>query len=419
MEKLVVCIMGQDCEKFIGMCLESVKDADAIVFCDGGSTDNTLQILDKNKFNDIEDNGELHPKSERIIIRNDYDQKDKGMNGKQRNFYLKYIKEYYPNDWCLFCDTDEVVEDLSKIKKVIQVLEPALYNVRMRHFIGDLGHEDATQQKHYVLGRLFKISEAEGYPEVEHPVLQGKGYGQVDDTTIWHLSYIPNLWEIKKKYDNHSKKSNIHSPQFLRSWYISHILGQYPKKRINAMEVPNIIWKEFGVDKDELYVMGRENMEVKHYQDAIDWTKFFKPKNCTIYGCGVGQRVYTMNCQGVDTIGIEINPYAVKLMKHDQVKEGDIREDVLISDLVIAFDVLEHIDYEDIDKAINTMIKASNKHILISVPVLGNPQLELDSTHLIKESEEWWINKFTEKGVKLIKTPEHFGFKEQVYIFEK
>ena len=45
MEKLVVVIMGQNCEKFIGMCLESVKESDAIVYCDGGSTDGTLDIV--------------------------------------------------------------------------------------------------------------------------------------------------------------------------------------------------------------------------------------------------------------------------------------------------------------------------------------------------------------------------------------
>ena len=37
--------MGQNCERFIDMCLESVQDADAIVYIDGGSTDRTLEIV--------------------------------------------------------------------------------------------------------------------------------------------------------------------------------------------------------------------------------------------------------------------------------------------------------------------------------------------------------------------------------------
>ena len=81
-EKLVVCIMGQNCEKFIGMCLESVKEADAIVYCDGGSEgewwEKILELEDKTK--PIID-----------IIQNTYDQEDKQMNGKQRNRYLKFL----------------------------------------------------------------------------------------------------------------------------------------------------------------------------------------------------------------------------------------------------------------------------------------------------------------------------------------
>ena len=45
MNKIVAGIMGQNCERFIDMCLESVKDADAIVYLDGGSTDKTIQIV--------------------------------------------------------------------------------------------------------------------------------------------------------------------------------------------------------------------------------------------------------------------------------------------------------------------------------------------------------------------------------------
>ena len=113
MNKLVVVIMGQNCEKFIGMCLESVKDADAIVYCDGGSQDRTKSMV-----------REFLEEKEGAIIEQWYNQTDKQMNGKQRNFYLNYLKENYPNDWALCLDADEVVEDLSKIKEFIQTARP-------------------------------------------------------------------------------------------------------------------------------------------------------------------------------------------------------------------------------------------------------------------------------------------------------
>jgi len=291
MGRLVVCIMGQNCEKFIGMCLESVKDADAIVYCDGGSTDETItKIASRGKGVSI--------------IKNDYDQEDKEMNGKQRNFYLKYLKENYPNDWCLCLDADEVVEDLSKIKEFIQEAEKGLYSVKMRHLIGDLAHEDATVPVHYVLNRLFKISDAGVYPEVEHPVLEHKltleakkegklgaiaHVSHTDCTTIWHLAYIPNMWDIKKRYDNHMKKSNIHTPEFLKGWYHAHLFGTYPKKEFNPVELPKTILDEFGVNKDELYFKNR-GLELKHFIDAIHWKEFFKCKTALEFGCGRGPR---------------------------------------------------------------------------------------------------------------------------------
>lgn len=413
-EKLVVVIMGQNCQRFIGMCLESVKDADVIVYCDGGSTDNTLQIVDT----------ELSGNNLNSIIENTYNKKDKQMNAKQRNFYLNYIKENYPNDWCLCLDADEVVHDLRGIKDFIQVAKPGLYAPKMRHLMDYLNYEDALTPDHWAMNRLFKISEVRDYPLGEHPVLQPKvdqPMTGTDCTTIWHLGYISGVFDFKKKYQNHLEKSEMHTKEYLDRWYFNHIFNLFPKKQFNPLELPDIILDEFLMDRDKLYFQGRENFEVKHYQDAINWKEFFNPASCLIFGCAMGQRVYTLNKLGVDTYGIELSEYAVEQRLHKNVIQGDIVSTVTEEkrDLVVAYDVLEHLKYEDLDKAIDNMIKSSSRYILISVPVLGNPALEYDPTHLIKESEEWWIKRFTKKGLKLIKTPDHFVYKEQVYIFEK
>ena len=47
------------------------------------------------------------------------------------------------------------------------------------------------------------------------------------------------------------------------------------------------------------------------------------------------------------------------------------------------------------------------------------PLTHSHNTHKIKEDRDWWIKKFIDKGLKLIPTPEHFLYKEQVLIFEK
>jgi len=424
MEKLVVCVMGQNCEKTIDMCLESVKGADAIVYCDGGSKKELIEhVKGYLKYDDFIN-----------VIQNPYDQKDPKMNGKQRNFYLNYLKENYPDHWALCLDADEVVEDLSKIKEFIQTHSPDLYSVKMRHFIGDLGHEDSTVPEHYVLNRLFRIDSAGIYPEVEHPVLQqingtSMNY-KTDCTTIWHLAYIPNLWDIKKRYDNHLAKSQMHTPEYLKGWYYAHLFGSYPKKPFNPVEIPRVILNKFGINKDELYFAGR-GLEHKHWLDAVAWTEFFPEieHNCfydyILFGCGLGPRVYTLDKVGCNFVkGVEKSQYAVDNRISDEVILGDVldydcKENINTAVVTVAYDLLEHLEYKHLNKVINTLIKYSRRYILISVPFKGTPNCDADPTHIIKEDRDWWIKQFTEKKMKLIKTPDTFPFKEQILIFEK
>jgi len=61
----------------------------------------------------------------------------------------------------------------------------------MRHFIGNIGHEDATLPVHVVPGRLLKFQKQLKYPEHSHPVLEGELMGACLNTTIWHLGHLP------------------------------------------------------------------------------------------------------------------------------------------------------------------------------------------------------------------------------------
>ena len=420
MEKLIVVIMGQNCEKFIGMCLESVKDADAIVYCDGGSIDKTEEKIEL--FCDDNATPQID------IIENEYNQEDKKMNGKQRNFYLDYIKKNYQGYWCLAIDADEVVEGLNKIKDIIQTApKDSIYSPQMRHLIGNLGHEDATLPEHFVPHRLFYISDDLYYDEIEHPVLLSKNINKqvkVKGPIIWHLSHITEAFNVKKKYENHLKKSNTHSPEFLKQWYYWHLFGTYPTKQFNPVELPEAILKEFGIDKDELYFANR-GVELKHFIDAVYWRDFFKLKGEWVLevGCGKGPRVYALTQVGVEAYGREISKFAIdnKFSSNLEIEYGDVTKDIggFLHKLVIAYDLLEHIEYNKLDKSIKNIMDRCSKYILISIPFKGTPNCDNDSTHIIKEDRDWWIKKFVDKGLKLIPTPEHFLYKEQILIFTK
>lgn len=253
MEKIVAVIMGQDCKKFIGMCLESVKDADSIVYLDGGSEDNSHNIA--------QDFLMKHKKiAPAAVLIHKYNQEDKGMNGKQRNFYLDYVKKNYPGWWCLVVDPDEVVEDFSKIRNFINTLpkdkHDILWCIKMRHLVGDLGHEDATQPVHFVPCRLFKIRENIFYQEMEHPVLVtneilenmdklGNYLANIQPTTIWHLRECTGIFNTLKKHKWNLKKSEMHSKEELTKWYHKMIFGYYPTSIVRQSELPKIIREEF------------------------------------------------------------------------------------------------------------------------------------------------------------------------------
>lgn len=431
-QKLICVIMGQNCERFIEMCLESVKEADVIVYCDGGSTDNTLDIV----------NEELKGNNSNSIIENKYNQEDKQMNGIQRNFYLQYLKKNYPNDWVICLDADEVVEDLNKIKEFIQTAEPCVYAIKMRHLIQDLAHEDATTDRHFVPQRLFKISEADYYPLVEHPVLQSKfkeslpikneknlitikhiekdnllAYiGITECTTIWHLAYIPNLWEIKKRYDNHLKKSEMHTPEYLNNWYRQHLFGKYPKKEFNPVELPEVILNHFGINKDELYFQNRQ-IEFKHILMVQQWNEHFKPDSVLDLGAGRGCYLYFWKWFVEKCYGIEISLWAINMAFTSDIIQGDISNiDYPKSDLITAVDVLEHLTDDELDKTLKNIVKYGNKFIF-SIPFAPNDQnLYLDNTHKQFKTKDEWKELIKSYGINVADAPTNWHFHQQILI---
>jgi len=418
MQKLNVVIMGQDCEKHLRMCLKSVRSADNIIYCDGGSEDNSIQLaLDYRA----------------TVITQHYNQEDKKMNGKQRNFYLKHLKLHHMGEWCLVLDADEVVEDLSKIRGYIDntTYPEKLVSVKMRHFIGSLGFEDAITPKHHVPHRLFKVREELRYPECEHPVLwitqDGKqlpetelvkNITEFEGTTIWHLAYCSNIWDIRKRYINHRNKSEMHSNEYLDSWYFSHLFGKYPIKEINLMEIPDIIMGEFLINSDKIYYMTHNKLEVKHFLMAKQWKDYCDPFSVLDVGCGLGMYGMGFDNMGVNYVGVEKSHWAVDntAYKHLDIRQGDITEKQEYTgyDLVLVIDVLEHLKGEDLNKTLN-LIRAYGGIFIFSIPYLGDPNLDADPTHRIKESKEWWVNRLS-RYFNIKDAPKDWLFHKQMLV---
>ena len=431
MNKLNVVIMGQDSKKFLPMCLKSVKSADRIIYCDGGSTDGSVGLARK---------------SGATVIENEYIQKEKGMNGRQRNYYLNYLKKFYMGEWALVLDADEVLDNngITNIRNFIDSPPKDMkdiISVKMRHFIDNLGQEDATEKEHYVPHRLFKVKEELIYSETEHSVLGIKGLtwdeiskkiGYYKGTTIWHLAYCPGIFDIRKRYLNHIAKSEMHTREYLDDWYSAHLFGLYPKKRINTLEIPDVIFDEFLIDKDMIYYSTHNVLEAKHFVMTKQWIDHFKSKTILDLGCGVGLFGYALDSYGVYYVGIEKSQWAIDntKYKHLCMLQGDITEkqdfnlmhmDSFIKkygfNLVLVLDVLEHIEEKNIDKTL-IAIKDYGTNFLFSIPYIGDPNLDLDITHVTKKTKEWWVNKLSEY-FKIRDVPKHFMYGKQMLIGEK
>jgi len=196
--------------------LESILSiADEVIIIDGGSTDGTLELIDS-----------FHSKKIKVIYKK-FLHDSLGADGIQRNEYLKYVTK----DWVLVIDADEVLGDNGfMLKKIAEENSFDAYDLRMVHFVDNLAFVDATKEEHLVTRRFFKNKPGLKYPEKEHAILEGySNPGVITDVTLFHYGFTFGVWKNLKKYRMNLKKSN-YSPEWLRDWIDSRLLGKYPSK---------------------------------------------------------------------------------------------------------------------------------------------------------------------------------------------
>ena len=105
--------------------------------------------------------------------------------------------------------------------------------------------------------------------------------------------------------------------------------------------------------------------------------------------------------------------------KHLNIIQGDIRkeQEFIDFDLVLVLDVLEHIEEKDISITLGH-ISNYGKKFLFSIPYIGDPNLDLDPTHVTKKTKEWWVNKLSQ-FFKIKDVPNEFMYGKQLLIGER
>lgn len=155
----------------------------------------------------------------------------------------------------------------------------------------------------------------------------------------------------------------------------------------------------------------------------IDYLNIKREHRILDYGCSRGYLVKAMRLLHRIAYGTDVSEYAIDNCDHDVVdylrlivdEDGSIPFDMPF-DFGISKDVMEHISYEHIDFVFEQLSKHC-KTLFIVVP-LGEagkyriPQYELDSTHLIRENDDWWAQKMGQFFTDLIVEDHISGIKD-------
>jgi glycosyltransferase involved in cell wall biosynthesis len=162
-------------EKFLPMCLESVKDhVDEIIIVDTGSTDRTVEIAKRYKA-----------KIYHHAWENSF--------GKARNYSLKYAT----CEWILILDADEEVEreDVHKLKDVIKDNGVnVIYLPVISKPVEGLSNSISTSE------RLFKNHLGFHYEGIVHNALKCSGLAKKINIRIHHYGYNLDDEQIEKKF---------------------------------------------------------------------------------------------------------------------------------------------------------------------------------------------------------------------------
>lgn len=156
-------------------------------------------------------------------------------------------------------------------------------------------------------------------------------------------------------------------------------------------------------------------MPERSIREAISLIRHISFMNVLDFGCAKGFLVYALRLLGKDAYGVDISEYAIQ-NSHDEVRKylklikslNDIKKNY---DLIVAKDVLEHLNEMELDNTLN-FFRSHAKKIFFVVP-LGDKEryrireYEMDTTHILRKPEEWWLKKLHDHNYKI----EYFDYK--------
>jgi len=153
-------------------------------------------------------------------------------------------------------------------------------------------------------------------------------------------------------------------------------------------------------------LFGRFFHNLINFYRALIIKIFLNPKNALDVGCGTGYLIRWLRFFGIEAYGLEISEAALSLVDKKLkpfIYKGDIINIPYPDkkfDLVISFDVLEHIERSKIKKAVAETVRVSRRFILHKIYTLENRWITLthgfDFSHISVFTRKYWQNIFNE-----------------------
>lgn len=175
-------------------------------------------------------------------------------------------------------------------------------------------------------------------------------------------------------------------------------------------------------------LQGKLTYHLVNFYRALLIKLFLNPKKLLDIGCGTGLLVYYLRKMGVEAYGLDVSRYAISKAYPSIIpylRVGNILKLPYPTgsfDIVITFNVLEHLEKEKIPKALLECHRVRTKYSLHKVYTLENRWMEKfhpqDISQISVLPQQWWQQLFNQLGLKQASVlfPRLPSFMETIFI---
>ena len=239
-----LCLIGKnELGFFLKEVLDSATFVDEIIYVDTGSTDGTLEFLEKN-YPDVK------------VYHSEFNSPQDYTTAKNEAL------EHATMDYILSTDCDEVFdENANQIKQFLKEYpENKIWCLLGEHYMGDLVHMDRVTNTHIWQNRLFKNDPEIRYPESCMHGLPDIGKKIIINVKcIHHYGFAKNMCDALRRFETNKNDPTQNRDDFLWWQFNVMLTGRHPGQPIECypeayyyqqlMNHPKSIIKKFHIEE--------------------------------------------------------------------------------------------------------------------------------------------------------------------------